>query len=270
MTGRPSILQKIYADKRVRLEEQKVSADFGALQRKAEKVAGSTVAFRLSKALSVPEQINVIAEFKRASPSKGVINGSASPADKAAEYSGLGAAAISVLTEEAHFLGSAEDLVAVRKAVPLPVLRKDFVFELFQVLETRAIGADAVLLIAAMLSDAELRSLMKEAESLGLDSLVEVHSETELERAVESGARLIGVNNRNLNTFEVSLDHSRELIRHKPQGVLMISESGISSFEQIEELRGLGFDGFLIGEALMNGASVLGTNKHKIPLLIDP
>jgi len=264
MSTRPSILREIYADKRVKVERQKDTADIPELERTARSISESSQKFRLSSALSDRSRINVIAEFKRASPSKGIIDGTASPEEKALEYVEKGATAVSVLTEESYFLGSAEDLKAVRNAVPVPVLRKDFVFDPFQIIETRAIGADAVLLIAAMLDDPELRKLMEEAEALGLDALVEVHSKGEFERAVTAGARLIGVNNRDLNTFEVSLKHSKDLIGYKPEDVVMISESGISTVDEIEELKALGFDGFLIGEALMKGTPLLSLGT-KIP-----
>ncbi|HUF03037.1 MAG TPA: indole-3-glycerol phosphate synthase TrpC [Aridibacter sp.] len=254
MTERPSILKKIFDAKRRRFETEmaaRTPEDIALLKQIAGDIAEDREPFRFSEALRRKDRVNIIAEFKRASPSKGIIEGDADPAWKTVDYEKAGAAAVSVLTEEDHFLGSIEDLRRVRSAVGIPILRKDFIFDPFQLHEARFYGADAVLLIAAMLDDETMSELMRTADSLGLDALVEVHDRVELDRAKALGAQLIGVNNRDLNTFEVSLDHSRELIRHRPEGALMISESGISSPEQIAELRELGFDGFLIGEALM-------------------
>jgi indole-3-glycerol phosphate synthase len=256
MSGPTSILAEIFEVKRKRVAAAKEGTDFSRLQARAEDAASAAESFRLLKALSRTDAVNIIAEIKKASPSKGVINEAADPGKKAVEYASSGAAAISVLTEQDHFRGSIEDLIAARAAVSLPILRKDFVFDPYQVFEARAEGADAILLIAAMLEDDAIADLMALAASLGLDSLVEVHDRLELERAKQLGARLIGVNNRNLKTFEVSLERSRELINEKPAGTLMISESGLNSPEQILELRELGFDGFLIGEALMRGDSL--------------
>ncbi|QQS42084.1 MAG: indole-3-glycerol phosphate synthase TrpC [Acidobacteriota bacterium] len=255
MNERPSILKKIFEVRRRRVEEAKAARspeELRSFRDIAFGIAAESAPSRFSDAVRRKDRVNIIAEFKRASPSKGIINADADPARKASEYAKAGAAAVSVLTEEDHFMGSIDDLDSVRWSVSLPILRKDFIFDPFQIYESRIIGADAVLLIAAMLDDGELAELMEIVALLALDALVEVHDKAELDRAEALGAKLIGVNNRDLNTFGVSLDHSRELIRFKPDGSLMISESGISSPDEIEELRGLGFDGFLIGEALMN------------------
>ena len=167
-----------------------------------------------------------------------------------------------MLTEQDHFQGSSDDLSEIANAVTLPVLRKDFIFDPFQIFEARALGADAILLIAAMLDDDTISELKDLAGALGMDSLVEVHDAEELERVASVGATLIGVNNRDLRSFRVSLDVSRTLITNRPAGALMVAESGISSRGQIEELSGLGFDGFLIGEAAMkNGLAGLAGAK---------
>lgn len=255
MTGARSILKKIFDSKRRRVEELRERTDLARLAGSAAEVSETAEHFRFSSALERKDRVNIIAEFKRASPSKGVIDGKADPSIRAAEYERSGAAAISVLTEEDHFLGSIADLKAVRKSVSLPVLRKDFLFDPFQVYEARAAGADAILFILAMLDDGEIAELMGLAASLGLDALLEVHTEEEMRRASGLGARLIGVNNRDLNTFEVSLDRSRALCALRPGDALMISESGIGSADQILELRELGYDAFLIGEALMRTES---------------
>ena len=195
---------------------------------------------------------NIIAEFKRRSPSKGEIRGGANPASTAKAYELAGAAAVSVLTEEDYFDGSLDDLRAARQAVSLPVLRKDFIFEEYQVYESAAAGADALLLIVAALNDETLGRLRRITEDeLGMDALVEVHTREEMVRAVASEAHLIGVNNRDLGTFAVSLETSVELAAFAHDSAVLISESGIESAEDIHRLRSLGYRGFLIGEALM-------------------
>jgi len=250
MTG--TILDKIFADKRVRAEAAKAASDRVALRDLALETRSTRGSHRFRNALSDPLRINIIAEFKKASPSKGVINNGVDPADVARQYDEGGAAAISVLTEEDHFKGSLDDLRAVRAAVDLPILRKDFIFDEFQIYEAAATGTDAILLIAAMLGDDEIQRLRTIAEvELGLDALIEVHTLAELERVAKTGSTLIGVNNRDLKTFHVTLDVSRELIRHAPDGAIMVTESGLSSHHELLELRGLGYTGFLIGETLM-------------------
>lgn len=196
--------------------------------------------------------INVIAEFKRRSPSKGIIRADADLLQIVKGYETGGAAAISVLTEEDYFSGSLDDLRAVKKAVKLPVLRKDFVFDEYQVYESAAAGADAILLIVAALDDDLLLSLRRLAEDdLGLDALVEVHTRDEMRRAVGCGAKLIGVNNRDLRTFEVSLETSLSLAREAPSDALLVSESGLRSRDDLHRLHAAGYRGFLIGETFM-------------------
>ena len=206
---------------------------------------------RLRRALLSGNAVNIIAEFKRASPSKGVINDRADPAAVARSYEAGGACAVSVLTETDFFRGSLDDLRCVRRAVSLPILRKDFIIDELQIFEAAEAGADAVLLIVAALKAEESARLQTVAHELGLDALVEVHTLAELEIAKDIGATLIGVNNRDLKSFEVSLDVSRELIAHAPANVPMIAESGLTSRDDLIELEQLGYSGFLIGEALM-------------------
>jgi indole-3-glycerol phosphate synthase len=201
-------------------------------------------------------EINIIAEIKRASPSKGVISNQIDVSETARIYEESGACAISVLTEEKRFLGSLSDLEKVCQTVNLPVLRKDFIFDEFQIYQTKRAGANAVLLIVAILDEEKLKKLYEFAKSLNLDVLVEVHTEAELEIASKIGAKIIGINNRNLRTFNVSLDVSRNLIKQAPKDALMVSESGISKREEIIELRELGFSGFLIGETLMKSNNI--------------
>lgn len=210
-------------------------------------------AHALRNALGDERKINIIAEIKKASPSKGelCVDG-ITPAEFARAYERGGAVAVSVLTEEDYFLGSLSDLTQVRDAVSLPILRKDFVIDEYQIYEAAAAGADAVLLIAGLLDESQLAKLRTIAEDeLRMDSLLEVHDAKELRLAQASGATLVGVNNRNLHTFEVSLDISVELMALAPRGALLISESGLSSGEQVRRLRAIGYRGFLIGERFM-------------------
>lgn len=193
----------------------------------------------------------VIAEVKKASPSKGLLQPDFHPAFIAHTYEQGGAACISVLTDARYFQGSLHDLEAARAAVSLPVLRKDFTIDRLQIFEAAAHGADAVLLIAAILNVPELTGFRELAESLGLAALVEVHDGEELERAIDSGAHVIGVNNRNLQTFEVTLDTSVRLAMRMPAGAIRVSESGIFTRADVELLHQAGYHAFLVGESLM-------------------
>jgi indole-3-glycerol phosphate synthase len=264
MTG--TILDKIIERKRERLVRLKGDLSMDALTVAAQERRPASVPHALAGVLrsthteaSGPRSdTRIIAEIKRSSPSKGVINDQIDVAEVARNYAASGGAAISVLTEEDFFKGSLDDLRVVKAAVDLPVLRKDFTIDEYQIYEAAAAGADAVLLIVAALNEEELARFRSIAEDeLEMDAIVEVHSAEELEIASRIGARIIGVNNRNLKTFEVSLDTSRELIRRRPANTLMIAESGLSTREEIDELRGLGFDGFLIGETLMRQPQLL-------------
>jgi len=211
---------------------------------------------RLRHALNRDRGINIIAEFKRASPSKGIISEGAEPSRVAADYVAGGASAISVLTEEDFFRGSLDDLRAIRKEVALPLLRKDFIFDELQILEAAEAGADAVLLIVRALEDYELATLLRfTEEDLGMDALVEVHTQGEMQRAAAAGATLIGVNNRNLDTFDVSLDTSIELAAIAPRGATLVSESGLRDGEDLRRLLSHGYHGFLIGETLMRASN---------------
>ena len=196
--------------------------------------------------------LKIIAEFKRKSPSAGIIRDDLSAEEVARRYERGGACAISVLTDEAHFGGSIADLRAVRSTTNVPILRKDFIIDPIQIYEAAVAGADAVLLIVAALDDAVLGDLREVAEDqLGLDALVEVHTSIELRRALNAGAKVIGVNNRNLQTFQVSLEISERVITEAPHDRIMVSESGLHTAESLQRLRERGFHGFLIGETLM-------------------
>ena len=237
-----NVLSEIIAKKRERVREVKARA--------------RPHAFR---AALRSDGINVIAEFKRRSPSKGMIREGANPIDIARAYQAGGAVAMSVLTEEDYFDGSLADLMQVKATVDLPVLRKDFVVEEYQIYESAAAGADAILLIVAALDDDLLARLRRLAEDeLQIDALVEVHTSEEMKRAAACGAKLIGVNNRDLRTFEVSLDTSLRLAREAPADALLISESGLNNAADLQRLYEAGYRGFLIGETLMRADDPAG------------
>lgn len=193
----------------------------------------------------------IIAEVKKASPSKGVIRSDFDPIAIARRYMESGAAAISVLTEERYFQGSLDYLLGIREAVNVPLLRKDFIFDSYQLYEARAYGADAALLIVAILDDAQLGEFLWLAEELNLAALVEVHTRGELDRAVQAGAGIIGINNRDLNTFQTTLATTEHLAAHVPEGCVVVTESGIATTADIERLERAGVSAFLIGESLM-------------------
>ncbi len=220
--------------------------------------------------------LSLIAEFKRRSPSAGEISAGAAVAERVAAYERGGAAALSVLTDERHFGGSLEDLQAARSACDLPILRKDFIVDPYQLYEAAISGADAVLLIVRALDDDELHSLYAEARGLDLDCLVEVHDEPELERALEAGAEVIGINNRNLDEGTVDVATTYELMPDVPAGKTVVAESGISERAELEELDRVGVDAVLIGGALMSAedpeakvreltGAEPGTSEHRLP-----
>jgi indole-3-glycerol phosphate synthase len=200
-------------------------------------------------------QAAIIAEVKKASPSKGVIREQFDPVAIALDYEEHGAASISVLTEIRFFQGSPAYLSAIKKHVSVPVLRKDFLFDVYQIYEARALGADALLLIAAVLERDKLSELLHLTRELGMDALVEVHNSEELDMVLETGARIIGINNRNLNTFQTDIATTVELVRAIPDDRIVVSESGIASRGDILMLRSSGVDAFLIGESLMRHES---------------
>jgi indole-3-glycerol phosphate synthase len=243
----PDILARIVEHKRLELRD--ASVDLQSLEIKAHTIRRRDFAAALK---SAPPAI--IAEIKKASPSKGILAGDFEPAVIADAYGKGGAAAISVLTDQRFFGGSLEDLVKVRKTVPIPVLRKDFTIDRYHVAEAAANGADAILLITAVLSDAELRDFREYAETFGMAALVEVHDELELTRAIASGAKILGVNNRDLRTFEVRLETSLRLAELMPGNVVRVSESGIRSSADVQRLRAAGYHAFLVGEHLMKSS----------------
>lgn len=220
----------------------------------AVRAESATVRGGFAAALSRAGTANVIAECKRRSPSRGVLRADYDPVAIGREYAAAGAAALSVLTEPTFFDGSLDHLAALRRSVDLPLLRKDFIISEYQLFEARAAGADAVLLIVAALRPVELKVLHDHAIGLGLDVLVEVHDATELAIAVDIGARIIGVNNRNLRTLEVDTATSEQLIASIPSTAAAVSESGLSNATDLKRLRQLGYGAFLIGERFMTKA----------------
>ncbi len=247
-----AVLREIVAACRQRLAEARVRTPLGYWQDAAEaRLERRDFTRAMAGDGSGRDPVRVIAELKRASPSRGLLRTRYRRREIAQAYAGAGAAALSVLTEEQYFLGSIEDLKQARDAVSLPVLRKDFILDAYQVYESAAADADAVLLIAAVLPDGDLRELIGLCESLRLAALVEVHNEEELDRALAAGARIIGVNNRNLKTMEVNLETSFRLKERIPSGCLSVSESGIRTAEDLRNLAVAGFHATLIGEHLM-------------------
>ena len=252
------MLDRIIAQKREEVEQRKKGAIVTYLQ---ERIARQKPTLDLALALK-DDRIRLIAEIKQASPSQGVLSPNLNPTDLARAYAEGGAAAISVLTEANYFMGSIEHLAAIKEVVELPLLRKDFIFDPYQVYESRAYGADALLLIAAILSQGQLKELVSLSRSLDLRCLVEVHNEVELERAVLSAAEIIGINNRDLNTFVVDINTTRCLRPLVPKEKIVVSESGIKSKKDIEKLRKWRVDAVLVGEALVTAGDVRAKMKE--------
>jgi indole-3-glycerol phosphate synthase len=249
VSGTPDLLEAIVAATRARVDAAMSREPRAVLERRAASRTPHAAAF--AERLSRRGSINVIAECKRRSPSRGVLRVGYQPVAIATGYETAGAAAISVLTEPGFFDGSLDHLASVREAVSIPLLRKDFIIDDYQLLEARAAGADAILLIAAALDDRALATLSEAAGDLGLAALVEVHSVDECRRAIDAGAGIIGVNNRNLRTLEVDLNASREIAAVIPSDVISISESGLKTAADLQSMQALGYRAFLIGERFM-------------------
>lgn len=242
----PGILSRIVATKReeiLRLRERRVEVE--------RKAASAPPPLDFPGALARPGTVSLIAECKRRSPGAGEIRPDLDPGELVAGYAAAGAAALSVLTDEVYFGGREEDLGEARERAGLPVLRKDFVLDPLQVLEARGMGADAVLLIVRLLSDAELRALAALAEDLGMAVLVETHDGGEVARAVDVGARIIGINNRDLATFTTDLETTARLLEGVPRDAVVVSESGIRTRADVEALGAAGVDAILVGETLL-------------------
>jgi indole-3-glycerol phosphate synthase len=247
--GMATHLDTILTATRRTIAERKAAADLRLLERRA--AAHTPRGFARALRTHAATGPAIIAELKKASPSRGLIRADFSVEPLARALAAAGAAALSVLTDAPFFQGSLANLEAASAAVSLPCLRKDFILDPFQILEARAHGADAILLIAAALTDAELRSLTEAAHALALDVLCEVHDAEEAARVLDLGADAVGVNNRNLRTFDVRLETSLDLAAHLPPSAVLVAESGIHTAEDIARLRAAGYTAFLIGESLM-------------------
>lgn len=241
------ILQEIFARKRERVNALKAVRPFGELQSQVSPLENPN----LFLAALQQDRTNIIAEVKRRSPSKGVIRENFKPVEIAKNYTANGAACLSVLTEEDYFDGSLDHLKAVRAATDLPLIRKDFIFDEYQIFEAAEVKANCILLIAAMLEPVQFNDLMQTAYGLGLDVLVEIHDAAEAEKVLQYDVKLLGVNNRNLRTFEVTLDTSLKLAEQLPKSLTLVSESGLRTQEDLILLRSAGYHAFLIGEEFM-------------------
>lgn len=252
------ILDDIAAKRKEQLRREMDAVPFQAVKQAAEKAAPP---LDFKKALK-KGRLSVIAEVKKASPSKGLICPDFHPARIAQSYEAAGADAVSVLTEEAYFQGAAAVLCEVRTAVKIPVLRKDFIISPYQIYEARAIGADAILLIAALLDTETMKEYKKIADSLGLACLMEVHNEEELEKVLDASAEIVGINNRDLKTFRVNLGTTARLARLIPPECVLVSESGFQSRGDVEKAEQAGADAVLVGEALMRSGNVPATLRE--------
>ncbi|UUC44231.1 indole-3-glycerol phosphate synthase TrpC [Flavobacterium cerinum] len=255
-----TILDQIIADKRQEVALKK--SIIPTIQLEASALFERKV-YSLSRNLENSSS-GIIAEHKRRSPSKSVINNNYTVEEVVKGYETAGASGISVLTDGKYFGGSLDDLVLARASVHLPLLRKEFIIDEYQILEAKAYGADVILLIAAVLSSAEIKQLSEFAQQIGLEVLLEVHNEAELLKSLMPSINMIGVNNRNLKNFEVSLDYSKTLAEHIPKDFIRISESGIRTPEAVKELRNYGYKGFLIGENFMKSNDLNNSIKNFI------
>jgi indole-3-glycerol phosphate synthase len=247
------VLEKIVAAKRQEIETARKAVP---VERLSERLSAAPPVRDFAAALKTGPGMRVIAEVKKASPSAGLIRADFDPVAIARAYAASGAACISVLTDEQFFQGSLADLIAVRNAVPLPVLRKDFLLDRYQVLEARAAGADCILLIAECLDDCALRDLYFYASELGMESLIEIYDPENLDRVLKLGPALLGINNRNLRTFVTDLAHSITLRSRVPDDCTLISESGIHTRADVERLEQAGIRAMLVGETLMRAGDV--------------
>lgn len=243
-----NILDKIVIKKRQEIEKDRRLVSVASLEGSE---LFSRECYSLRNYILDPSLSGIIAEFKRQSPSKGVINAEVSVKDVTSAYVAAGASALSVLTDTTFFGGRNQDLIDAREINRVPVLRKDFMLDEYQIIEAKSIGADIILLIASILSPREIKKLARLAKSLGMNVLLEVHNREELDRSICTDLDAIGVNNRNLGDFSVSVQHSYDLVQHIPAEFLKISESGLSDPETIRGLKNAGFNGFLIGENFM-------------------
>ena len=251
------ILDEIVEKRKIQLEREMAAADIETVKKAAERLDRHCISFK--NALAKPDRLSVISEVKKASPSKGLIQPNFDPVKIAKEYETCGADAVSCLTEEHYFQGSSEYFKAIRQAIGLPMIRKDFIIDEYQIYEARLMGADAILLIAAVLDDEKLKRFGDTARSLGLDILAETHDESELERVLALDFDIIGINNRNLKTFEVTLETTARLAGMIPEEKVIVSESGIKDNADMKTVRSYGADAVLIGETLMRSGNIGAT-----------
>lgn len=247
------ILSRILEEKRKQVEEAKRMMPFEEL---VKRTSGICVKSTFKKNISRPHHMNLIAEIKKSSPSKGILRGDFNPVKIAITYQANGASALSVLTDERFFEGRLEYIRAVKESVSIPILRKDFIIDEYQIYESVEAGADAILLIAEILSNNELQHLYNVANSAGLDVLIEAHTEEDVEKALSTGGSIVGINNRDLHTFKVDLSVTQKLIRLIPQNKVKVSESGIKTYEDVMFLKSLGVNAVLIGEAFMEADDI--------------
>lgn len=247
------ILSKIIEEKRSEVEKRKDSLSLAELKGSIRDPFTGRLDFK--KTVS-GEGINLIAEVKKKSPSRGILRKDFRPVEIALDYAVAGAAALSVLTDEKFFGGSLSLIKEVKKEVSLPVLQKDFIIDEYQIYEAKSKGADAILLIADILSDEQMSRFLGIAKSLGMDALCEIRSEEDLEKALNAGAEIVGINNRDLHDFKVDIETTPRLIRHIPHGKIIVSESGIKTYRDVMYLKSLGVNAVLIGEAFMTAADI--------------
>ena len=249
------ILDKIVAKKKMQIEQEKLIMQREELIEKCkDRIDDEKKSF--ASAIRINGKISIIAEVKKASPSKGIIREDFKPVDIAKEYLNAGVEAISVLTEKDFFMGNDNYLKEISKTVPLPILRKDFIIDEWQIYQSLLIGARAILLIVSILNDNQLKKFLETAQSLDLDCLVEVHNEEELKRALFAGALIVGINNRDLKTFEVDLKTTEKLMKQINNEIITVSESGIKNYSDVKLLKEIGVDAVLIGETFMRAESM--------------